>query len=154
MCLLSFRPKCFYINLPIGGLAAGFIFFFLEARPALGAASDDRPFWKKCVQLDWVGTAITMCHTVCITLGLEYGGVQKSWKDGSVVTLLVMIPVSFGLLVGWTMWIGEKRAMVPLRFMKRRVILFVLVHSFCPSFSLLLFSMKSEHHTFTEEQVS
>lgn len=98
------------------------IFLLLDARPALGSGPDQRPAWKKFVQLDWVGSAITIAFATILCLALQYGGVTKAWDSPAVIALLVMIPVSFGVLIAWTLFIGPERAMLPLRFLKRRTI--------------------------------
>lgn len=92
---------------------------FLQARPALGAAFDKRSLLTKIIQIDWVGLAISICFTTIICLGLEYGGVTKPWDDPSVIALLVLIPVSLGVLVAWTLWLGPDRAMLPIGLLRR-----------------------------------
>lgn len=61
--------------------------------------------------------------TVCLCLGLQWGGVEKAWDSASVVVLLVMIPVSMTALVAWSIFLGPQRAMIPLELLKRRTIL-------------------------------
>ena len=61
--------------------------------------------------------------TVCLCLGLQWGGVEKAWDSASVVVLLVMITVSMTALVAWSIFLGPQRAMIPLELLKRRTIL-------------------------------
>lgn len=92
-----------------------------------------------------VAVAIIMCFTTIVCLAFQYGGVQRDWNSGSVIALLVLIPVSvssppviltyqipdsersltlqFGVLIAWTHFIGPERAMIQLRFFKRRTII-------------------------------
>lgn len=92
--MLTALRSFFTVNLPLGGLSLVLIFLLLASRPALGSGMDKRPTWLKFVQLDWVGTGITICFATIISLAFQYGGVQKPWNSGSVIALLVMIPVS------------------------------------------------------------
>lgn len=92
--MLTVLRSFFTVNLPLGGLSLVLIFLLLASRPALGSGMDKRPTWLKFVQLDWVGTGITICFATIISLAFQYGGVQKPWNSGSVIALLVMIPVS------------------------------------------------------------
>jgi MFS family permease len=94
---------------------------FLKARPPLGAAHDKRSLLTKIIQIDWVGLALAICFTTIICLALEYGGVTKAWNDPAVIALFVLIPVSLGILVAWTLWLGPQRAMLPLGLLKRCV---------------------------------
>jgi hypothetical protein len=125
------------LSVPLGGLGALCLFFdwtetdgicirtpssFLPASPPLGAAADPRPLWLKVLQLDFLGTAIAIAFNVCLSLGLQYGGVERSWDSASVIVLLVLVPVLGALLVGWSMWLGPQRAMLPVSLLKRRSI--------------------------------
>jgi MFS transporter, DHA2 family, glioxin efflux transporter len=78
---------CFYINLPIGGLAAAMVLFFFQT------PSSAKPFqatWReKFLQLDLAGTALVIGLIVSYILAIEYGGQTKSWKSSVVIGLLV-----------------------------------------------------------------
>ncbi|CDZ98787.1 Predicted transporter (major facilitator superfamily) [Phaffia rhodozyma] len=114
---------CFYINLPIGAVAFVLITLLFKAAPALGAGNDSRTFMRKILGLDWVGTAITIAHTACISLAFQYGGVDYAWGNARVIVLLIMIPVTLAIFCAWTLYIGPEKAMFPIRFLRRRVII-------------------------------
>ncbi|KAF8316148.1 MFS general substrate transporter [Clavulina sp. PMI_390] len=114
---------CFYINLPIGGIALGLIALLVETRPPLGRHATykgyGRPMLKQLVECDWVGTAIVLAWGVCFILGLEWGGIAKSWKDPNVIACLVMSGVLPIVFIAWEHFIGAK-AMLPLHMLKDR----------------------------------
>lgn len=62
---------CFYINLPLGGVAMAFIFFLLKIPDR---ETTKLPSSKKHAQLDAVGTTIFIPGTVCLLLALQWGG--------------------------------------------------------------------------------
>lgn len=84
---------CFYINLPIGGVAAGIIVLFFHtpkaARPQVATLKE------KLLQMDFPGTFTIMAGVVCYLLAMQWGGATKPWSDGSVIAVLVL----FGVLV-------------------------------------------------------
>lgn len=62
---------CFYINLPLGGVAMAVIAFCLEV------PDDDTtklPWTKKLPQLDALGTVLLVPGVVCLLLALQWGG--------------------------------------------------------------------------------
>lgn len=71
---LSWR-WCFYINLPIGGIAMlGITAFFKPV--ALNPAAINLPRNKKLRKLDGVGTILFVGATTCLFLALQWGGVK------------------------------------------------------------------------------
>jgi MFS family permease len=102
---------CFYINLPIGGLAALMVLIFFRTP---GGAKPVRASWKeKLLQMDLVGVALVMALIVSYLLALEYGGQSKAWNSSVVVGLLVG---SFALTVTCVFWeinLGERAMIVP-----------------------------------------
>ncbi|KAF8304794.1 MFS general substrate transporter [Clavulina sp. PMI_390] len=114
---------CFYINLPIGGVALLLIFILVEARPPYGRSATyqgyGRHMFKQLAECDWVGVIIILAWGVCFILGLEWGGIVKSWDDPNVIACLVMIPVLGGLFSVWEGYMGKK-AMLPLYMLRHR----------------------------------
>ncbi|ORX94423.1 putative efflux pump antibiotic resistance protein [Clohesyomyces aquaticus] len=108
---------CFYINLPIGGLAAVGVFFFFDLPAA--AAPPQIPWQKKLLHVDFGGVSLAMGGITCLILALQYGGNSHAWNSSVVIGLLV----GFGLLViallAWEIFLGEYAAMLP-RLYKQR----------------------------------
>jgi MFS family permease len=64
---------CFYINLPIGGVAFAFSAFLLRVPDR---DTTKQPLSKKLAQLDGVGTAVLIPGVVCLLLALQWGGLE------------------------------------------------------------------------------
>lgn len=63
---------CFYINLPLGGLAAVVIFWILKLPARQDTIKLD--IKTKLKQLDFYGTALIIPATVSLILALQWGG--------------------------------------------------------------------------------
>ena len=81
---------CFYINLPIGAVAAAIIVIFFHAPVEPEPATRREIF----LQMDFPGTFILMAAIVCYLLAMQWAGTTRPWDDPSVIATLVM----FGLL--------------------------------------------------------
>ena len=113
---LSWR-WCFYINLPIGGVAAVAVLFFFHL-PAV--ANPSKISWKKkLLHVDPVGIALAMGSIICFILALQYGGNTHPWSSSTVIGLLVGFVLLAIALVAWEIWLGEYAMMVP-RLYKQR----------------------------------
>jgi MFS family permease len=108
---------CFYINLPVGGVAALALFFFLNLPAA--AAPPAIPWTQKLLHLDPVGIALAMGGITSFVLALQYGGSSHPWGSSVVIGLLVGSALIAGALVAWEIWLGEYAMMLP-RLWKHR----------------------------------
>jgi MFS family permease len=97
---------CFYINLPIGGVAALALFFFFLHLPAANAPPAI-PWTQKLLHLDPVGIALAMGGITSFILALQYGGSSHPWRSSVVIGLLVGSVLIAGVLVAWEIWLGE-----------------------------------------------
>ncbi|KAI1500569.1 MFS general substrate transporter [Biscogniauxia marginata] len=99
---------CFWINLPISGLAAIFVFFFLKVH------TPKTPIIEGLLAMDWLGTIAIVGATVMFLLGLGYGGVAYPWNSAIVVTLIIFGVVALGVfaLIEWKV---AKYPVTPLR---------------------------------------
>lgn len=115
--ILTSMIRCFYINLPIGGLAAATIFIFFQTPQA--AKPVDATLREKLLQMDPLGMAVMMGAVISFILALQYGGARESWSSSTVVGLLVgfvLILIAFGIL---EVWQGERSMLTP-RLMRDR----------------------------------
>ncbi|KAJ5280711.1 efflux pump antibiotic resistance protein [Penicillium angulare] len=74
---------CFYINLPVGGVAFLFLMFFLKIDTTKKSLIDG------LATIDWIGVALVIAGTIMLLLGLEFGGDQFSWSSATVICLIV-----------------------------------------------------------------
>ncbi|KIW03104.1 uncharacterized protein PV09_05749 [Verruconis gallopava] len=111
---------CFYINLPVGGLAAVFVFFFFqtpkEAKPV------EAPWKEKLLQMDLGGAVLMIGLIVTFLLALQYGGQTHSWNSSVVIGLLVGFGLIFVAFVAWEIAQQERAMIVPRLFMKDYVL--------------------------------
>lgn len=107
---------CFYINLPIGGVAAAAVVFFFHLP---GVTTPQIPWTKKLLHGDPVGTILAMGGVICFVLALQYGGNTHPWNSSEVIGMLVGSGLIAAALVGWELWLGEYAMMLP-RLYKQR----------------------------------
>lgn len=118
---------CFYINLPVGGVAAAILVIFFKLPSHIKPA--EATFREKMLQLDPIGIILIMAAVVCYVLALQWGGVTLPWSDSKVVGLLVGF-VLLLIVFGIDQWWQDERAMLPKRLFKNRYIYQGMAYSF------------------------
>ncbi|QYT01836.1 MFS domain-containing protein [Trichoderma simmonsii] len=109
---------CFYINLPIGGLAMALFFLFFRT-PSV-STTQDATLKEKLLHMDPVGTVLAMGGIISFILALQYAGVSHAWNSSVVIGLLVGFVLIMFTLAAWEYFQGDY-AMLPYRLFKRRV---------------------------------
>lgn len=74
---------CFWINLPIGGIAAAAVVFFLPPREPIKPYPDSPQGWKALKSVDWLGSALALAMITCLLLALQWGGNNYPWGSES-----------------------------------------------------------------------
>ncbi|KAF7552489.1 hypothetical protein G7046_g7396 [Stylonectria norvegica] len=107
---------CFYINLPIGGVAMVVIFFILDIG---GQDTANVPLSEKLRQIDVLGTMFLIPSVVCLLLALQWGGQTYPWNNGRIIALFV---VSGVLMAAFfiVQVASPKTATLPPRLFKQR----------------------------------
>ncbi|KAG7290107.1 hypothetical protein NEMBOFW57_000102 [Staphylotrichum longicolle] len=110
---------CFYINLPIGGVAMVIIALFLKVPDR---ETTKLPLGKKMLQLDLLGTSIITPGVVCLLLALQWGGPTYPWNDGRIIALLTLAGV---LLIAYVVVQATftATATIPPRLVKQRSVI-------------------------------
>ncbi|KAK8139163.1 SGE1 [Apiospora sp. TS-2023a] len=122
---------CFYINLPLGGVTAVTLIFFLKTPPSkVSPEHANDTLLQKIMRFDPVGTALFLPSIICILLALQWGGTTYQWGDGRIIALLVVFGVLLLAFLGVQYWAGDD-ATVPLRIIKQRSIGSAAFFSFC-----------------------
>ncbi|KAK6460667.1 multidrug-resistance transporte [Scheffersomyces coipomensis] len=86
---------CFYINLPIGGIAMTFfIWAFNPPRPKVD-------MWEEVKKFDYFGTFLLIAGFVVFLLALTFGGNAYSWHSAPVILCFVLGGLT---LVAFTIW--------------------------------------------------
>lgn len=110
---------CFYINLPIGGIAATAVtFFFVDPKTAVPTKIS---WQKKLLHTDPVGGTLTMGAVACFILALQYGGNTHPWNSSTVIGLLVGFCLLIIALIIWEIWLDEYSMILPRLLRKRSI---------------------------------
>ncbi|KAJ5964051.1 MFS general substrate transporter [Penicillium vulpinum] len=118
---------CFYVNLPIGGVAMVFIAFCLNVSKQDTASVS----WAdKILQLDFFGTTLLVSSVVCLVLALQWGGQMYAWSSGRVVACLVLIGVLLLSFVAVQIFL-PKTATLPVHIFSQRSIISGFWQTFC-----------------------
>ncbi|KAI0469856.1 MFS gliotoxin efflux transporter glia [Xylariaceae sp. FL0804] len=110
---------CFWINLPVGGVAVFCLLFFrspAHSKTRLGLSARDT-----VLSMDLPGLVVVLGSLTCFFLALQAGGITRAWSSGTVVALLVLWLV---FTVGWVIleWFqGDRALMVPRLFKSRHL---------------------------------
>ncbi|OCK80690.1 hypothetical protein K432DRAFT_452134 [Lepidopterella palustris CBS 459.81] len=88
---------CFYINLPIDGVAFFIIFLILDLQ------SPRTPLWDGLKAIDWLGALSIVGGTLMLLFGLEFGGVSAPWSSAKVICLILFgaLTIAVFFLVEW-----------------------------------------------------
>ncbi|KAL9114262.1 MAG: hypothetical protein Q9227_001684 [Pyrenula ochraceoflavens] len=95
---------CFWINLPICGLAFFVLMLFLDLHNPSTKLRDG------IKAIDWFGTVSILAIILLVLLGLDFGGVTFAWNSATVICMIV-----FGiLLIGFFLFAEKRLAKYPL----------------------------------------
>jgi MFS family permease len=108
---------CFYINLPLGALAAAIVLFFIPInKPAVGTITTCR---ERLLQMDLPGAVLLVPAVIALLLALQWGGNKYAWGDGRIIALFVVagfLGISF--ILSQTCRKNERHIMIPPRVFK------------------------------------
>ena len=104
---------CFYINLPLDGLAFFILLFFLDVE------TPRTPLIEGLKAIDWVGSLLIVGATLMFLFGLQYGGETYPWDSATVVCLIVFGVLTFVLFVLYE-WKVPKYPVMPLGLFNSR----------------------------------
>ncbi|CAK7214369.1 hypothetical protein SBRCBS47491_002119 [Sporothrix bragantina] len=130
---------CFWINLPIGGIAIPVVALLLNVPPApavpgapAGAAAPPKPktFAAIVQRFDLVGTVLIIPSIVSLLLALQWAGTTYAWHSWRIILLLVIFGVCLVAWVGVQLHAGDA-ATLPLRIVKNRSLASAMLYMFC-----------------------
>lgn len=113
------KHRCFWINLPFGGVSLAVVFFFF--------ANPERQYnhisvKQRIKEIDIIGAIFLICAIVCLLLALQWGGQVYPWKNSKVWGTLL----GFGLIIAVFIVIQiyqKDKATIPVRVFKQRTVL-------------------------------
>ncbi len=98
----------FYLNLPVGVIAVAALLIFLPANLSVRTSAWNG--WKSLRRIDFLGASLCAAATICLLLGLTWGGEQPSaWTSTPVLGMLAA-----GLLLFVLFLFAERRAAEPI----------------------------------------
>ncbi|KAI6897419.1 MFS general substrate transporter [Hortaea werneckii] len=124
---------CFYINLPIGGLAMFIILLILKPAPP---QFQRLTFKQKVTRLDMLGELFLVPCVICLLLALQWGGSTYSWSDGRIIALLVVFGVLFLAFV-LVQCLMQSSGTLPLSVISNRSIIAGIMFNFCFSSAMM-----------------
>jgi EmrB/QacA subfamily drug resistance transporter len=104
---------CFWINLPLDGLAFFILLFFLDIE------TPKTPFIEGLKAIDWVGSLLIVGATLMFLFGLQYGGETYPWDSATVICLILFGALTFALFILYE-WKIPKYPVMPLSLFKSR----------------------------------
>ncbi|KAK1776247.1 major facilitator superfamily domain-containing protein [Copromyces sp. CBS 386.78] len=111
---------CFYVNLPIGGVAIVAIFIFLHIN------REDNPMGltalERVKKLDLIGTAVLIPAIIMLLLALQWGGAEYAWNNSRIIGLFVGAGVMGLMFVGIQKWKGDRGTIPPRLYRNRNVV--------------------------------
>lgn len=75
---------CFYINLPLGGLALGLLVVAFHPPKPEGSLR------AKLAKIDYIGTFLVSAGVVLVLLGMTFGGNEFAWDSAAVICCFVL----------------------------------------------------------------
>ncbi|KAI3528181.1 hypothetical protein CSPX01_16415 [Colletotrichum filicis] len=112
---------CFYINVPIGGLAMLIVFFFVHVKHN-SAESRNTPFMKRVRQLDLAGAAIFIPAIICLLLALQWGGADYPWNNSRIIGLFCGFGAMIAIFIGIQFWKSDQGTLPPRLFKNRNIL--------------------------------
>ncbi|KAH8084733.1 efflux pump antibiotic resistance protein [Filobasidium floriforme] len=114
---------CFWINLPMAGLAIAVVVFALPLRSVQG---DIRSKLKK---VDYAGCALTLAFSVLILMALSWGGTTYPWDSAGVLAPLLVGLALLGLFI-FVEWKLVPLPLIPMRIFRSSTVSGAMVATF------------------------
>jgi EmrB/QacA subfamily drug resistance transporter len=118
---------CFYINLPLDGLAFLLLVLFLKLE------TPKTPIIAGLKSIDWVGVLLIVGGVIMFLFGMESGGQTRPWDSAYTICLIV-----FGIFTIFLFFVNEwkfaKYPIMPLRLFKETSNMASLGVCFCHGF--------------------
>lgn len=132
----------FYVNLPIGGLAA--IILLLINIPTRHSKSADgmvasHSRFGILSRLDLLGFVLFAGFAVMFLLALEWGGTTYAWRSSVIIGLFCGAGATLLVFAAWELHMGND-AMIPPSMVRRRIVICSCFTIFFFFGSMLLFS--------------
>ncbi|KAK1752244.1 major facilitator superfamily domain-containing protein [Echria macrotheca] len=123
----------FWINLPIGAVAAAIVVFLVHIPPSATArpkTDKDGSLVGIAKRFDLLGSALLMPSLICLLLALQWGGTKYSWNSWRSILTLTLFAATF---VAWILvqYRAGDNATVPPRLITNRSMASAVWYMFC-----------------------
>ncbi|KAI6747611.1 hypothetical protein HG530_015719 [Fusarium avenaceum] len=127
---------CFWINLPMGlAISVAIFFFFTPPMPSSRPSwASGRGYlgtcWEVLRRLDLIAAAAITGSLACLSLALQWGGIEYPWNNVRIIVLLVVFAISF-ICIGVHQYFAGEEAILPVRLLKNKAFAASLLNAFC-----------------------
>jgi hypothetical protein len=118
------KKKGFYINIPIGAVAAVIVVF--TKWPADQPKGGKLPIWKTIKRLDPIGFVTFAPFCIMLLLALQWGGTDHPWNSSVIIGLFCGSFATLCIFIGWEYHIGDG-AMMQLSLLRQRIVYSTLI---------------------------
>ncbi|KAJ7460118.1 DHA14-like major facilitator [Mycena galericulata] len=130
---------CFYINLPIGGVALAVVIFLFKMPKRGQVKSGPATFTERFALFDPWGAFVFIPAIVSLLLALQWGGSKYPWNSARIIALFVVFGVLIIVFVGIQFW-KQDSGTIPPRILKKRSIWSGALYAFCIGSSFFILS--------------
>ncbi|KAH7174255.1 putative MFS aflatoxin efflux pump [Fusarium flagelliforme] len=124
---------CFYINLPIGAVAAAILAIYLHVPDRETARI---PLKEKLLRLDGPGCVMLLGGIIILLTALRWGGTEYAWLDGRIIALWVVTGLCLIAFVTIQI-LSPNRATVPPHIFAQRSIAASSFSMFCTGATMM-----------------
>lgn len=118
---------CFYINLPVGGLAMAIVMWVVHVKRN-STNAEPLTVMQRILKLDLIGTSIFIPGIICLLLALQWGGADYPWSNSRIIGLFAGSGAMLILFVVVQWWRADRGTFPPFLFKSRSI---VAAMSFC-----------------------
>lgn len=112
---------CFYINLPLGLIAAVIVLSCVSSSRMSGDTSRPVSLVSQLRQMDLPGTLALVPGVICFLLALQWGGAKYAWTNWRIIALLVVAVCLFVTFIAIQIHSGERATVPPRIFGNRNI---------------------------------
>jgi len=103
------------------------LLLFLNSRTV---ADEKKSVWARLKSIDFLGFVLFSGAVIQLLLGLQWAGLEYSWRSSTIVGLMVGFCVTLMAFIGWQLHLGDKASLPPNLFKERTVWLGMLIAVF------------------------
>lgn len=127
---------CFYINLPLGGVACLFIVAFYHAQSPIKTRNGLKDI---VMQLDPLGLVCFLPSMISLLLALQWGGTKYPWSSVQVTALFIVFALLLLAFIA-VQWWRKDQATIPPQLLGNRNVWGASLFAFCLAASLMVYA--------------